>query len=133
MKLNRLKIALAGLMTALVAVAVVGGARTQAAAAALPSATPSVTNTVVAEDKPAAEIKIDNFTFSPAQLTVTAGTTVRWVNKDDLPHNIVADDKSFKSKTMDTDEAFTYTFTKAGTFKYFCGLHPKMQGSVVVK
>jgi plastocyanin len=129
MKRNHLKIALAGLMAAFVAMAVIGGARTQVAAAVLPSAT----LTANADDQPAAAVKIDNFTFSPAQLTVTAGTTVRWINKDDLPHNIVADDQTFKSKALDTDDAFAYTFTKPGTYKYFCGLHPKMQGTVVVK
>ena len=134
MKMTHLEIPLAGLMAAFVAMVVIGGARTQAAAAVPPSAQANfAASPASTEDQPAASIKIDNFTFAPAQLTVAAGTTVRWINKDDLPHNIVADDKSFKSKPLDTDDAFTYTFTKPGTYKYFCGLHPKMQGSVVVK
>ena len=78
-------------------------------------------------------VKIDNFTFSPATLTVSAGTTVRWTNHDDIPHNVVSEDKSFKSKVMDTDENFSYTFTKPGTYSYFCSIHPKMTGKVVVQ
>jgi len=81
------------------------------------------------------EVKIDNFSFSPVTLTVTAGTTVTWTNRDDIPHTVVsADDaKTFKSKVMDTDEKFSFTFTKAGTYTYFCSVHPKMTGTVVVK
>jgi len=103
------------------------GAHTQADAAA-----PS-TLSGVAENQPSVAVKIDNFTFTPSQLEITAGTTVRWTNQDDLPHNIVADDKSFKSKVLDTNDSFTYTFTQPGTYKYFCGLHPKMTATVVVK
>jgi plastocyanin len=80
-----------------------------------------------------AEVKIDNFSFGPATLTVTVGTTVTWVNHDDIPHNVVSADGLFKSKVMDTDEKFSFTFTKAGTFPYFCGIHPKMTGKVVVQ
>lgn len=78
-------------------------------------------------------VKIDNFTFSPTTLTVTAGTTVRWTNKDDVPHTVVSSDKAFKSNTLDTDQEFTYTFTQPGTYSYFCSLHPKMTATVVVK
>ena len=85
------------------------------------------------EEKPPAEIKIDNFSFSPNTVTVPVGGTVRWTNHDDVPHNVVNDDKSFKSKTMDTDESFSYTFTKPGTYTYFCSIHPKMTGKVVVQ
>jgi plastocyanin len=85
------------------------------------------------EDAAPAAVKIDNFSFSPNTITVTVGQPVRWTNHDDVPHNVVADDKSFKSKAMDTDENFTYTFTKPGTYSYFCGLHPKMTGKIVVK
>jgi plastocyanin len=86
-----------------------------------------------AEGPAPAVVKIDNFSFSPNPLTVAVGTEVHWTNHDDVPHNVVADDKSFKSKTMDTDESFTMTFTKPGTYSYFCGLHPRMTGKVVVK
>jgi plastocyanin len=86
------------------------------------------------ETKPAeTAVKIDNFNFSPNPLTVAVGTTVRWTNRDDIPHNVVADDKSFKSKVLDTDESFAYTFTKPGTYSYFCSIHPKMTGKVVVQ
>ena len=72
------------------------------------------------EDKPTAQVKIDNFVFSPNPLTVPVGSTIRWTNQDDIPHNVVSEDKSFKSKVLDTDETFTYTFTKPGTYTYFC-------------
>jgi plastocyanin len=78
-------------------------------------------------------VKIDNFSFSPASVTVPVGTTVRWTNADDIPHTVVSDDKTFKSKALDTDEHFTYTFTKPGTYSYFCGIHPKMTGKIVVQ
>ena len=78
-------------------------------------------------------VKIDNFSFSPATITVPVGTTVRWTNRDDIPHTVVSDDKAFKSKALDTDEDFTYTFTKPGTYSYFCSIHPKMVAKVVVQ
>jgi amicyanin len=80
------------------------------------------------------QIKIDNFSFAPATLTVPAGTTVTWVNQDDVPHNIVSSEgKALKSPVMDTDGKFSYTFTTAGTYPYYCGIHPKMTGKVVVQ
>jgi plastocyanin len=80
-----------------------------------------------------ADVKIDNFTFIPATLTVPAGTTVTWTNRDDIPHTVVSTDGVFKSKVLDTDETFSYTFAKPGTFLYFCSIHPKMTGKVVVQ
>jgi plastocyanin len=80
-----------------------------------------------------AEVKIDNFSFGPATLTVAAETTVTWTNRDDIPHTVVSDDKAFKSKVLDTDEKFSFTFTKPGTYGYFCSIHPKMTGKVVVQ
>jgi plastocyanin len=80
-----------------------------------------------------AEIKIDNFGFAPGTFTVAVGTTVTWVNHDDIPHTAVSTDGVFKSKVMDTDERFSYTFTKAGTYPYFCSIHPKMTGTIVVQ
>ena len=79
------------------------------------------------------EVKIDNFSFGPATVTVPAGTTVTWTNRDDIPHTVVSDDKVFKSKVMDTDEKFSFTFAKPGTYSYFCSVHPKMTGKVVVQ
>jgi plastocyanin len=80
-----------------------------------------------------AEVKIDNFSFSPATLTVAPGTTITWTNRDDIPHTVVSDDKFFKSKVLDTDEKFSYTFSKSGTYPYFCSIPPKMTGKVVVQ
>jgi plastocyanin len=82
---------------------------------------------------PAAAVKIDNFSFTPPTLTVVAGTTVTWTNRDDIPHTVVSSDGLFKSKVRDTDETFTFTFAKAGTYGYFCSLHPKMIGKIVVQ
>jgi len=88
------------------------------------SAQPSAANVAV---------KIDNFVFGPQAITVPVGTTVTWTNSDDIPHTAVSTDGVFKSKVMDTDEKFSYTFTKAGTYSYFCSVHPKMTGQIVVK
>ena len=66
-------------------------------------------------------------------MTVAVGSTVTWTNCDDIPHTIVSTEKIFKSKVLDTDEKFSFTFTKAGTYPYFCSIHPKMTGSVVVR
>ena len=80
------------------------------------------------------EVKIDNFSFAPGEITVAKGTSVNWVNRDDIPHTVVSDDKTtFKSKPLDTDEKFSYTFGKEGTYTYFCSIHPKMTAKVVVK
>jgi plastocyanin len=90
--------------------------------------------TASAQQKPeTVEVKIDNFSFGPTELTVTVGTTVTWTNRDDIPHTVVSTDKVFKSKVLDTDEKFSYTFTQVGSFPYFCSIHPKMTGKVVVK
>jgi len=78
-------------------------------------------------------ITIDNFTFTPKELTVAVGTTVKWVNHDDIPHTIANKDKAFRSQALDTDDSYSFTFTSAGTFDYFCGLHPHMVGKVIVK
>jgi plastocyanin len=79
------------------------------------------------------EIKIDNFSFAPGTFTVAVGTTVTWINHDDIPHTAVSTDGVFKSKVMDTDEKFSYTFTKAGSYPYFCSIHPKMTGTILVQ
>ena len=79
------------------------------------------------------EVKIDNFSFGPTTSTVAVGATVTWTNRDDIPHTVVSTDKVFKSKVLDTDEKFSFTFSKPGTYPYFCSIHPKMTGSVVVE
>jgi len=87
-----------------------------------------------AQQKPeTAEVKIDNFSFGPAALTVPVGTTVSWTNRDDIPHTVVSTDGVIKSKVLDTDEKFSFTFNKAGSYPYFCSIHPKMTGKVIVQ
>jgi plastocyanin len=78
-------------------------------------------------------VTIDNFTFKPAQTTVTPGTTVTWINNDDIPHTIVETKKSFRSRPLDTENSFSFTFMDAGDYDYFCSLHPHMTGKVIVK
>lgn len=80
------------------------------------------------------QVSIDNFSFGMATLTIKAGTSVTWVNKDDVPHTVVSSDKPrlFASPPLDTDEKFSYTFAKPGTYAYFCSIHPKMTAKVVV-
>jgi plastocyanin len=79
------------------------------------------------------EVKIDNFTFNPATITVKAGTTVTWTNGDDIPHTVVGTTKVFKSNVLDTDGKFSFTFTTPGSYEYFCSLHPHMKASIVVE
>ncbi|HVV61658.1 MAG TPA: cupredoxin family copper-binding protein [Pseudolabrys sp.] len=81
----------------------------------------------------ALQVKIDNFTFNPQRLTVKAGTTVSWVNNDDIPHTVTAKNFLFKSKALDTGDGFSFTFAAPGTYDYFCSLHPHMTGSIVVE
>lgn len=81
----------------------------------------------------ATDVKIDNFTFGPADVTVKAGSTITWTNRDDIPHTVVSADKAFKSKVLDTDDHYSFTFASPGTFTYFCSIHPKMTGRIVVK
>jgi len=80
-----------------------------------------------------AEVSIDNFRFTPQEIKVKAGTAVIWTNRDDIPHTVTSTDSVFKSKTLDTDDKFTTTFTKTGTYSYFCSIHPKMTGKVIVE
>jgi plastocyanin len=80
-----------------------------------------------------AEVKIDNFSFGPQTLNVAVGTTVTWINHDDIPHTVVSNDGVFKSKVLDTDDKFSFTFSKAGSYPYFCSIHPKMIAKVVVR
>jgi plastocyanin len=75
---------------------------------------------------------IDNFVFKPDTITVRAGTTVVWENDDDIPHTVVALDGAFRSQALDTEDKFSFTFAQAGMFEYFCSLHPRMKGQVVV-
>ncbi|HUD88406.1 MAG TPA: cupredoxin family copper-binding protein [Xanthobacteraceae bacterium] len=83
---------------------------------------------------PATTVSIDNFTFTPPTVTVKAGTTVTWSNKDDIPHGIASANGAFtKSKALDTDDSYSFTFTTPGTYQYFCYIHPHMTGTIVVE
>jgi plastocyanin len=87
-----------------------------------------------AQQATAGVVAIDNFTFTPQTLTVKAGTKVTWVNRDDIPHGIASDNDAFaKSKALDTDDSYAFTFTTPGTYKYFCYVHPHMTGTIVVE
>jgi plastocyanin len=93
-----------------------------------PAASPGETT------KSGTEVKIDNFSFGPAAITIPAGSTVTWTNNDDVPHVVSSDDnKMFKSKALDTDDRFSFTFTKPGTYNYYCAIHPKMTATIVVQ
>ncbi len=93
-----------------------------------------------AQDTPAAstapatvQVSIFNYKFDPATLTVPAGTTVTWTNKDEIPHTVMSSDKGFKgSGGLDTGDSYSYTFDKPGSYEYYCTLHPFMKGKVVV-
>jgi amicyanin len=78
------------------------------------------------------QIVLDNFSFSPAASKVAAGTTVTWTNRDDVPHNIVSTEKKFASPVLDTDQQFSYRFEAPGTYPYYCSIHPRMTGQIVV-
>ena len=82
-----------------------------------------------------ASVTIDNFAFAPATLTVAPGTKITWDNKDEEPHTVMSGDggATFKSPALDTDDKFSFTFDKPGTYKYFCSIHPHMVGTIVVK
>ena len=86
-----------------------------------------------AADPAQVDIKIDNFTFAPQRLIVRAGTTVIWRNRDDIPHAVASSSRLFKSKALDTDDTYAFTLTTAGTYEYFCSLHPQMTGTIVVE
>lgn len=80
-----------------------------------------------------AEVTIDNFSFTPSTVTVKVGTPITWKNRDDIPHTVVSTDGLFKSKALDTDDQFSFTPTKPGTYNYFCSIHPKMTAKIVVQ
>jgi plastocyanin len=79
-----------------------------------------------------AKVGIDNFAFTPETLSVKPGTTVVFENHDDIPHLVVAVDGKYRSKALDTNDKFSFTFDKPGEYAYFCGLHPHMKGKIVV-
>jgi plastocyanin len=99
-------------------------------------AAPPGVSAVAGNDKSAAgsaAVQIDNFVFGPQSIKVPVGTTVTWTNRDDIPHTVVSTDGLFKSKALDTEDKFTFTPTKPGTYKYYCSIHPKMTAELVVE
>lgn len=85
------------------------------------------------EQAAAVEVKIDNFSFIPQEITVAAGTKITWTNQDDIPHTVTSTSDAFKSKALDTDDKYSFTFDKPGTYEYYCSIHPKMTAKVIVK
>jgi plastocyanin len=100
--------------------------------AALTLAAALVLGATAAASADEAKVAIDNFAFTPAELTVKPGTTVIFENQDDIPHLVVADDGAYRSKALDTNDRFSFTFDKAGEYPYYCGIHPHMKGKIVV-
>jgi plastocyanin len=78
------------------------------------------------------DVVVDNFSFAPTVASLPVGGTVRWTNRDDVPHIIMSSEKKFKSPVLDTDQQFSYAFDAPGTYDYFCALHPKMTGRISV-
>jgi plastocyanin len=102
-------------------------------------ATPARSGVQYHTDKPstrpaAAAVRIDNFSYQPKTLTIAVGTTVTWTNADDIPHTVTSrdDPPAFDSGAIDTDEKFSFTFKTAGTYSYYCKVHPHMRGQIVV-
>lgn len=91
-----------------------------------------IDSTLASNTTAANQVQIDNFSFAPGAIQVARGSEVTWTNRDDIPHNVVAVDKSFASKVLDTDEKFTRRFTEPGEVSYYCSLHPKMTGRLTV-
>ena len=73
------------------------------------------------------------FMFAPTSLTVAAGSTVTWTNRDDEPHSVVSESGLFRSGALDTNESFSFRFDKPGTYRYTCSIHPRMVGTIVVQ
>jgi plastocyanin len=91
-------------------------------------------NAPVADEKTVAlEIKIDKFNFMPHDTIVAVGTTVTWINRDRFTHTVVSTNGKFKSKTLDTDDKFSFTFLEPGTYEYSCWLHPKIMANAIVE
>jgi 3',5'-cyclic-AMP phosphodiesterase len=96
----------------------------------------AITDLPLEEEKPPSggtEVHVENFSFAPQSLAIPVGTTVTWINRDDVPHNVVSTEQRFKSPVLDTDERFSHRFDERGTYNYFCSIHPKMTGRAVVE
>jgi amicyanin len=127
---------LAGLVV-MIGLTVGGGSMRRTATVGMPQAQETVIQALSAQNAELSLVKVSiaNFEFEPKELVVAAGTTVTWVNADDVPHTVTstASPQRFDSKTLDTDDKFSFEFKAAGTFDYFCKVHPNMTGKVVVK
>ena len=86
-----------------------------------------------AGDDAASQVVIDDFVYSPVPLTVKVGTTVTWINHDDIPHTVDSTQGKFKSAALDTDNKFEFRFTEAGEYPFYCRIHPKMTGKIIVQ
>lgn len=121
------------------ALVVIVAAMTIGGASAIAGAGPGSASTTVqataadAPTGPAVEVKIDNFAFTPGVITVKPGTQVAWINHDDIPHTVDSTQGKFKSSAMDTDDKFEFRFTEPGEYPYYCRMHPKMTGKIIVK
>ncbi len=133
MKKTMLKVVVCAVVVAVAGWAAGSGTHLFAAATVLGSVNGVASVPVSAPANGPVEVKIDNFNFMPGDLTVAAGTTVTWVNHDDVPHTVRTVDGAIKSKALDTDDKFSMTFDKPGTYEYFCSIHPKMTAKVIVK
>ena len=124
-KLSKFKrSALALIAMSVLALAIASGASSNPTTNQSVSSSPNMNGT---------EVKIDNFVFNPETVTIKPGDTITWTNDDDIPHTVVASKQAFfRSKPMDTEDKYSFTFKDAGSFEYFCGLHPHMKGKVVV-
>ncbi len=108
-------------------------AQSGVATAAPPTARASPPATAVPASISGPQIVIGNFTFTPNALTVAVGTTITWVNHDDIPHTVTAQDHSFTSSGLDTDDSFSHQFNVAGTYAYYCTIHTKMTATIIVR
>jgi plastocyanin len=100
---------------------------------AMLTGTLSLAQSTTSSPAPSTTVTIDNFTFSPMTIEVQRGATIKWVNKDDIPHVVASTAGVFKSRAIDTDGSFVFTFAEPGTYEYYCSVHPKMTGKIVVK
>ena len=116
--------ALALTVMSVVALAIASGASSNPNTTQSVSSSPGMNGT---------EVKIDNFVFNPTVIVVKAGTKVVWTNKDDIPHTVDSTDGKFKSNALDTEDKFEFNFTAPGEYPFFCRMHPKMTGKVVVQ
>jgi plastocyanin len=104
-----------------------------ASALAAAALTAAITSPAVSAQAADTQVTIDQFTFTPGRVIVKAGTTVTWINDDDIPHTVASSGKLFKSKTLDTKDKFSFTYKTPGNYEYFCSLHPHMTGAIVVE